>query len=174
MKPKANICPIFNIFVEVIAIYPKISIFFIFSRLKGLQATGLQGYRATTSYAYPDQQLNYVKNICIQLHGYLKTLFCHTYVTAFQTRWITRPQKCKPFRMGYLANVVSPLHYTVNRETFTGLNFRNIHSTWIFAVIHSQYKARDQYIMFILRAKIHRKNFHASLKDRKNRKSLAQ
>ena len=60
--------------------------------------------------------------------------------------------------------------YTVNGETFTGLNFRDIHSTWIFTVIHSRYKARDQY-MFILRAKIHRKNVHASLKDRE---SLAQ
>ena len=56
--------------------------------------------------------------------------------------------------------------YTVNGEAFTGLNFRGIHSMWIFTVILLQYKARDQY-MFIHRAKIHRKNFRASLKDRK-------
>ena len=75
--------------------------------------------------------------------------------------------------LSYIQFIQSTLCYTVNGETLTGLNFRDIHSIWIFTVIHSQYKARDQY-MFILRAKIHRKNFCASLKDHENHKSLAQ
>ena len=70
-------------------------------------------------------------------------------------------------------NYVIHILHTVNGETFTGLNFHGIHSIWIFMVVLSRYKASDQY-MFILGAKIHRKNFRASLKDRENRKSLAQ
>ena len=34
------------------------------------------------------------------------------------------------------------LKYAINRESFVGLNFRIIHSTWIFAVILLQYKTR--------------------------------
>ena len=66
-------------------------------------------------------------------------------------------------------NYVIHTLYTVNRKTFTGLNFRGIHSIWIFTVILSRYKASDQH-MFILGAKIHRKNFRASLKDAKTAK----
>ena len=71
LKLKVNVCPIFNIFVEI-ATYPKISIFFIFSCLEGLQAYHNKLYSELL-------QLNYVKNICIQLHGYLKTSFCDAY-----------------------------------------------------------------------------------------------
>ena len=38
---------------------------------------------------------------------------------------------------------------TVNRETFAGLNFHGIHSTWIFAVILSRYKTREHYVILI-------------------------
>ena len=57
--------------------------------------------------------------------------------------------------------------FTVNGETFAGLNFRSVDSVWIFVAILSWYKARAQY-MFILRAKIHISHF--SEKPQKPRK----
>ena len=54
---------------------------------------------------------------------------------------------------------------TINRETFTGLNFCgiHIHSIWIFVVTLSWYKAREQYMLY-LEQRVHRKTFCTSVK----------
>ena len=56
---------------------------------------------------------------------------------------------------------------TANGKTFGGLNFCGIYNQWIFAVILLRYNAEHLHTIYIclyLEQKIHRKNFHTSLK----------
>ena len=55
-------------------------------------------------------------------------------------------QFCALIFANLVTNFIGHMQNTMNEETFVGLNFCSVHSIWIFMVILSRYKAREQHV----------------------------